>query len=184
MIINLFTAIPFIGPDLSVWIRGDYVIGDATLNRFFAFHVIAVPLVLVGLVAAHILALHEVGSNNPDGIEIKKHKDPVTHIPLDGIPFHPYYTVKDIVGVVVFLMVFSAMCSSRRIWAVISWNTTTLFLRIRCMTPGTYCSGLVLHAVLRHSARGAADVRLPVPRRGRHGRGGYDPVLPALAGQG
>jgi len=109
VIINLFTAIPFVGPDISVWIRGDYVIGDATLNRFFAFHVIAVPLVLVGLVAAHILALHEVGSNNPDGIEIKKHKDPVTHIPLDGIPFHPYYTVKDIVGVVVFLMVFSAV---------------------------------------------------------------------------
>ena len=109
VIINLFTAIPFIGPDISVWIRGDYVIGDATLNRFFAFHVIAVPLVLVGLVAAHVLALHEVGSNNPDGVEIKKYKDPVTHIPLDGIPFHPYYTVKDIVGVVVFLMVFSAI---------------------------------------------------------------------------
>ncbi|MDO8891706.1 MAG: cytochrome bc complex cytochrome b subunit [Sulfurimicrobium sp.] len=109
VIINLFTAIPVIGPDLSVWIRGDYVIGDATLNRFFAFHVIAVPLVLVGLVAAHIIALHEVGSNNPDGIEIKKNKDPVTHIPLDGIPFHPYYSVKDIVGVVVFLMVFTAI---------------------------------------------------------------------------
>ncbi|MBU0593067.1 MAG: cytochrome bc complex cytochrome b subunit [Pseudomonadota bacterium] len=109
VIINLFTAIPFVGPDLSVWIRGDYVIGDATLNRFFAFHVIAVPLVLLGLVVAHIIALHEVGSNNPDGIEIKKNKDPVTHIPLDGIPFHPYYSVKDIVGVVVFLMVFSAI---------------------------------------------------------------------------
>ncbi len=109
VIINLFTAIPFVGPDISVWIRGDYVIGDATLNRFFAFHVIAVPLVLVGLVAAHIIALHEVGSNNPDGIEIKKNKDPVTHIPLDGIPFHPYYSVKDIVGVVVFLMVFTAI---------------------------------------------------------------------------
>ncbi len=109
VIINLFTAIPVVGPDLSVWIRGDYVIGDATLNRFFAFHVIAVPLVLVGLVAAHIIALHEVGSNNPDGIEIKKNKDPVTHIPLDGIPFHPYYSVKDIVGVVVFLMVFTAI---------------------------------------------------------------------------
>ncbi|MEN6587856.1 MAG: cytochrome bc complex cytochrome b subunit [Sulfuricella sp.] len=109
VIINLFTAIPFVGPDISVWIRGDYVIGDATLNRFFAFHVIAVPLVLLGLVVAHVLALHEVGSNNPDGIEIKKNKDPVTHIPLDGIPFHPYYTVKDIVGVVVFLMVFSAI---------------------------------------------------------------------------
>ena len=109
VIINLFTAVPIVGPDLSLWIRGDYVISDATLNRFFAFHVIAVPLVLLGLVVAHIIALHEVGSNNPDGVEIKKNKDPETHIPLDGIPFHPYYTVKDIVGVVVFLMVFSAI---------------------------------------------------------------------------
>jgi ubiquinol-cytochrome c reductase cytochrome b subunit len=109
VIVNLFAAVPFIGPDLAVWIRGDFVVSDATLNRFFAFHVIAVPLVLLGLVVAHIVALHEVGSNNPDGIEIKKHKDPKTGIPLDGIPFHPYYTVKDIVGVVVFLMVFSAI---------------------------------------------------------------------------
>ena len=107
VIVNIFAAIPFIGPDLAVWIRGDYSIGDATLNRFFAFHVIALPLVLIGLVAAHILALHEVGSNNPDGIEIKKNKDPKTGIPLDGIAFHPYYTVKDIVGVVVFLMIFT-----------------------------------------------------------------------------
>jgi len=109
VIVNLFSAVPFIGEELSLWIRGDFVISDATLNRFFAFHVIAVPLVLLGLVVAHIVALHEVGSNNPDGVEIKKHKDPVTHIPLDGIPFHPYYTVKDIAGVVVFLMVFSAI---------------------------------------------------------------------------
>jgi len=108
VIVNLFSAIPLIGPDLSLWLRGDFVVGDATLNRFFAFHVIAVPLVLVGLVAAHILALHEVGSNNPDGIEIKKHKD-ANGIPLDGIPFHPYYTVKDIVGTVVFLMVFTVI---------------------------------------------------------------------------
>jgi ubiquinol-cytochrome c reductase cytochrome b subunit len=106
VIVNLFSAIPLIGPDLSVWLRGDYVVGDATLNRFFSFHVIAMPLVLIGLVAAHVLALHEVGSNNPDGVEIKKKKDE-RGIPLDGIPFHPYYTVKDIVGVVVFLMVFS-----------------------------------------------------------------------------
>jgi ubiquinol-cytochrome c reductase cytochrome b subunit len=106
VIINLFSAIPFIGPDLSLWIRGDYVIADATLNRFFAMHVIAIPLVLLGLVVAHLLALHEVGSNNPDGIEIKKHKD-ANGVPLDGIPFHPYYTVKDILGVVVFLIVFA-----------------------------------------------------------------------------
>jgi ubiquinol-cytochrome c reductase cytochrome b subunit len=109
VIVNLFTSIPFIGPDVSLWLRGDFTISDATLNRFFAFHVIALPLVLLGLVVAHIIALHEVGSNNPDGIEIKKYKDPKTGIPLDGIPFHPYYTVKDIVGVVVFLIVFSAI---------------------------------------------------------------------------
>ena len=108
VIVNLFSAIPIIGPDLSVVIRGDYVVSDATLNRFFSFHVIAVPLVLIGLVAAHIVALHEVGSNNPDGVEIKKKKD-AKGIPLDGIPFHPYYTVKDIVGVVGFLFVFSVI---------------------------------------------------------------------------
>ena len=109
VIVNLFGAVPFIGPDLALWIRGDYVISDATLNRFFAFHVIAVPLVLLGLVAAHLVALHEVGSNNPDGIEIKKKKNPATGVPLDGIPFHPYYTVKDILGVIVFLMVFTVI---------------------------------------------------------------------------
>jgi ubiquinol-cytochrome c reductase cytochrome b subunit len=109
VIVNLASAIPVIGPDLAIWVRGDFVVGDATLNRFFSFHVIALPLVLLGLVAAHILALHEVGSNNPDGIDIKENKDPKTGIPLDGIPFHPYYTVHDIFGVVVFLMVFSAI---------------------------------------------------------------------------
>ena len=106
VIVNLFSAIPVIGPDLSIVIRGDFVVSDATLNRFFSFHVIAVPLILIGLVAAHIVALHEVGSNNPDGVEIKKKKGADGH-PLDGIPFHPYYTVKDIVGVVGFLIVFS-----------------------------------------------------------------------------
>ena len=106
VIVNLFAALPIIGEDLSIWIRGDYVVSDATLNRFFAFHVIALPLVILGLVAAHILALHEVGSNNPDGIEIKENKDE-KGIPRDGIPFHPFYTVHDIFWVVVFLMVFS-----------------------------------------------------------------------------
>ncbi len=106
VIVNLFSAIPVIGPDLSVVIRGDFVVSDATLNRFFSFHVIAVPLILIGLVAAHIVALHEVGSNNPDGVEIKKKKDAQGR-PLDGIPFHPYYSVKDIVGVVGFLIFFS-----------------------------------------------------------------------------
>ena len=109
VIINLFAAIPFIGPDLSLLIRGDYVVGDATLNRFFAFHVIAVPLVLIGLVVAHLLTLHDVGSNNPDGVDIKKHKDPKTGIPLDGVPFHPYYTVHDLIGVSVFLLIFAAI---------------------------------------------------------------------------
>ncbi len=105
VIISLFGAIPVIGADLTEWIRGDYLISGITLNRFFALHVVAVPIVLLALVVLHILALHEVGSNNPDGVDIKKHKDE-NGIPLDGIPFHPYYTVKDIVGVIVFLFVF------------------------------------------------------------------------------
>ncbi|MCX7225008.1 MAG: cytochrome bc complex cytochrome b subunit [Burkholderiales bacterium] len=108
VIVNLFSAIPFIGPDLALLIRGDFVVGDATLNRFFSFHVIAVPLVLLGLVVAHIIALHEVGSNNPDGVEIKAKRD-ASGKPLDGIPFHPYYTVHDIFAVSVFLMVFTAI---------------------------------------------------------------------------
>jgi ubiquinol-cytochrome c reductase cytochrome b subunit len=107
VIISLFGAIPFVGEGLALWIRGDYVVSDVTLNRFFAFHVIALPLVLVGLVFVHIVALHQVGSNNPDGIEIKKKKDPQTGKPLDGIPFHPYYSVKDTMGVVAFLILFS-----------------------------------------------------------------------------
>lgn len=105
VIINLFGAIPFIGEDLSIWIRGDYVVSDATLNRFFALHVIALPFVIAGLVVAHILALHEVGSNNPDGVDIKKNKG-ADGLPVDGIPFHPYYTVKDLVGVCVFFLFF------------------------------------------------------------------------------
>ena len=107
VIVNLFAAVPGIGEDLSTWVRGDYVISDATLNRFFAFHFL-LPFVLAALVFVHIVALHKVGSNNPDGIEIKANKDE-NGIPRDGIPFHPYYTVKDIVGVTVFLAVFSAV---------------------------------------------------------------------------
>jgi len=106
VIINLFGAIPKIGEPLTQWIRGDYFISDATLNRFFALHVIAVPLALLGLVLLHLVALRENGSNNPDGIEIKKNKD-ANGKPLDGIPFHPYYTVKDIFGVGMFLILFS-----------------------------------------------------------------------------
>ncbi|WP_312290251.1 cytochrome b [Stutzerimonas nitrititolerans] len=108
VIISLFGAIPVIGGDLTQWIRGDYLISGITLNRFFALHVIALPIVILGLVVLHILALHEVGSNNPLGVDIKKNKDEAG-VPLDGIPFHPYYTVKDIVGVVVFLFVFCAV---------------------------------------------------------------------------
>jgi ubiquinol-cytochrome c reductase cytochrome b subunit len=108
VIVNLFGAIPFIGPDLSLWIRGDYVVSDATLNRFFSFHVIAIPLVLLGLVVAHLIALHEVGSNNPDGIEVKEKLDAAGK-PLDAIPSHPYYTVHDLFGVSVFLVIFSAI---------------------------------------------------------------------------
>jgi len=107
VIISLFGALPFgIGDALAVWIRGDFVVSDATLNRFFSFHVIVLPLVILGLVGAHIMALHEVGSNNPDGVEIKQRKN-ADGIPLDGIPFHPYYTVKDIMGVAAFLFVFA-----------------------------------------------------------------------------
>ncbi|MEK7989802.1 MAG: cytochrome bc complex cytochrome b subunit [Thiotrichaceae bacterium] len=106
VIISLFGAIPYIGDHITLWIRGDFVVSDATLNRFFALHVIAVPIALLGLVVVHIFALHDVGSNNPDGIEIKKNKDE-NGIPKDGIPFHPYYTVKDIFGVMVFGMLFA-----------------------------------------------------------------------------
>jgi ubiquinol-cytochrome c reductase cytochrome b subunit len=109
VIVSMIGAIPVIGETLSNWLLGDFMLSDAALNRFFAYHVVTLPVLLVTLVVVHILALHEVGSSNPDGIEIKKYKDPVTHIPLDGIPFHPYYTVKDIFGVIVFLIVFSAI---------------------------------------------------------------------------
>jgi ubiquinol-cytochrome c reductase cytochrome b subunit len=106
VIISLFGAIPVVGEFLSTMIRGDFVVSDITLNRFFSLHVIALPFAIAGLVVLHIIALHEVGSNNPDGVDIKKHKGADGH-PLDGIPFHPYYTVKDSVGIVVFLMLFS-----------------------------------------------------------------------------
>jgi len=108
VIISLFSAIPVVGEQLTTWIRGDFVIGDATLNRFFALHVVALPFVLVGLVIAHLMALHHVGSNNPDGIEIKANKNAEGN-PADGIPFHPYYTVKDLFGVGVFLILFAGV---------------------------------------------------------------------------
>ena len=109
VIISMFGAIPLIGDTLSHWLLGDFTLSDAALNRFFAYHVVTLPILLVTLVFVHILALHEVGSNNPDGIEIKKNRDPQTNIPVDGIPFHPYYSVKDIFGVIGFLIVFCAI---------------------------------------------------------------------------
>ena len=108
VIISLFATIPFVGEDLAQWIRGDFLISGITLNRFFALHVVALPIVILALVVLHIIALHEVGSNNPDGIDIKDKKDE-TGKPLDGIPFHPYYTVKDLVGIAIFLFVFAAV---------------------------------------------------------------------------
>ncbi len=106
VIMSMVGAIPVIGEPLKDMILGDFMLSDAALNRFFAYHVVTLPIMLIALVVVHILALHEVGSNNPDGIEIKKNRDPKTNIPLDGIPFHPYYTVKDIFGVMMFLIVF------------------------------------------------------------------------------
>ena len=108
VIISLFGAIPIVGADLAQWIRGDYLVSGVTLNRFFALHVVALPLLIVALVVLHILALHEVGSNNPDGIDIRRLRD-ADGKPLDGIAFHPYYTVKDLLGVAVFLFVFSTV---------------------------------------------------------------------------
>ncbi|MHC8441803.1 MAG: cytochrome b [Candidatus Eutrophobiaceae bacterium] len=108
VIISLYSALPFIGEDVSLLIRGDYVVSDVTLNRFFSLHVIAFPLLICGMVGFHIMTLHERGSNNPDGIEIKDNKD-ANGIPVDGIRFHPYYTVKDMFGAVVFLIIFFAV---------------------------------------------------------------------------
>lgn len=106
VIVNLFSTIPWVGPDIAIWLRGDFAVSDATLTRFFALHVSAIPLAILALVALHLMALHEVGSNNPDGVEIKDHKD-ADGKPLDGVPFHPYYTVKDIWGSVAFLFLFA-----------------------------------------------------------------------------
>jgi quinol-cytochrome oxidoreductase complex cytochrome b subunit len=189
VIVNLFSAIPFVGPDLSLWIRGDYVVSDVTLNRFFAFHVIAIPLVLVGLVVAHLVALHEVGSNNPDGIEIKAKKDE-NGIPLDGIPFHPYYSVHDFFGVCVFLMVFALI-------VFFAPEMGGYFLESNNFVPATRCrrrrtsrrSGT--SRVLRDAARDhrpvqdRADDRDRAARRARAGaRARQVEARPAGAGRG
>jgi ubiquinol-cytochrome c reductase cytochrome b subunit len=108
VITSLFGAIPYVGDTLVTWLRGDFTVANATLQRFFALHVIGVPLLLLFLVFLHLVALHTVGSNNPEGIDIKKHLDEKGK-PLDGIPFHPYYTVKDLVAILVFLIGFFAV---------------------------------------------------------------------------
>ena len=175
VIVNLFSAVPFIGPDLSLLIRGDYVVGDATLNRFFSFHVIAVPLVLLGLVAAHIIALHEVGSNNPDGVEIKDSKDARGH-PVDGIPFHPYYTVHDIYAVSVFLFIFSAVLFFAPEGGGYFLEFNNFIEANPLKTPAAHRAGVVLHAVLLDAAR---DHRPDGQRPGDHPRarrGAGDPA--------
>ena len=180
VIVNLFSAVPFIGPDLSLLIRGDYVVGDATLNRFFSFHVIAVPLVLLGLVVAHVIALHEVGSNNPDGVEIKEKKDAGGN-PLDGIPFHPYYTVHDIYAVVrvpVHLQRGAVLRARRR---RLLPRVQQLHRGQSAEDAGAHRAGLVLHAVLFDAAR---DDRPDGRRAGRHRRplgGAGDPARAAFA---
>jgi len=207
VIINLFGTVPFIGPDLVTWIQGDFVPGDATLNRLFSLHVIALPFVLVGLVFAHILALHEVGSNNPDGIEIKKNKDPETGIPKDGIPFHPYYTVKDLVGVAGFLILFSAVIfympdGSRRVvragdglpdpvlrshllyagWRRLLPRAAELHAGESGQHARAHHASLVFRHLLRDVARDAVLRRHPNLGRHRHVWCGCDFVLPAVAG--
>ena len=189
VIVNLFGTIPGIGPGLVLWIRGDYAIADATLNRFFALHVAAVPLALLLLVALHLVALHESGSNNPDGIEIKE-KLGADGKPLDGIPFHPYYTVKDLVGVGVFFVLL----------AIVVFFVPTLgglFLEPENFEPANPLSTpaeihpvwyftpyyAILRAVPNKGARGAADVAggvgVPVPALARSLAGEVD-ALPRL----
>ena len=176
VIISLFGAIPVVGEDLAQWIRGDFLISGITLNRFFALHVIALPIVLLGLVVLHILALHEVGSNNPDGVDIKKKKDE-NGVPLDGIAFHPYYTVKDIVGVVVFLFIFCTV-----IFFFPEMGGYFLEAQLRdgqpVQDPRAHRSGLVLHPVLRDPPRGSGQA----DGRGGDGCGDRRAVRPAVAG--
>ncbi|OYX10868.1 MAG: cytochrome b [Acidovorax sp. 32-64-7] len=153
VIVNLFAAIPFVGPDLALLIRGDFVVGDATLNRFFSFHVIAVPLVLLGLVVAHLLALHDVGSNNPDGVEIKAPNAPkdAKGKPLDGVPFHPYYTVHDIFALSMFLMAFTMLraITSEMMYALIACVVAGALIGVvKGKLPGFLKAGVVVAALV------------------------------------
>jgi len=147
VIISLFGAIPVVGEDIVTWIRGDYLISGVTLNRFFALHVVALPIVLLALVVLHILALHEVGSNNPDGVEIKKNKGP-DGIPLDGIRFHPYYSVHDVQAIAVFLFVFCAIMFFMPEMGGFFLEYANFEEANALKTPDPYCPCLVLHAVL------------------------------------
>ena len=177
VIISLFGALPIVGDELALWIRGDFVVSDVTLNRFFSLHVIAFPLVLCGLVGAHLIALHEVGSNNPDGIEIKNYKD-ADGIPLDGIPFHPYYTVKDIVGVVVFLIIFCAVVFFQTRDGRLFSRSKQFYPRRPAQDTGTHSAGVVFHPVLCHFAGRAEPGRWCC----RHGRGNVAVLFSPLAG--
>ena len=149
VIVSLFGAIPVIGAGLVEWIRGDYFISDITLNRFFAFHVVAVPLALLLLVVVHILALHTTGSLNPDGIEIKEKKGP-NGVPLDGVAFHPFHTSKDLVAIIAFA---DRLCRGPVLRAG-DGRVLPGARQLRAGQPaedaGAHCAGVVLHALLRH----------------------------------
>ena len=164
-------------------IRGDYLVSGITLNRFFALHVIALPLVIVGLVVLHLVALHEVGSNNPDGIEIKDRKDEAGQ-PLDGIPFHPYYTVKDLVGVGVFLFVFCAVIFYFPEGGGYFLETPNFEPANSLKTPEHIAPVWVFHAVLRDVAGRELSLvrgRCQVLGRGGDGVGDRHPVRVAMA---
>ena len=155
MIVDLFGTIPVIGPALVEWIRGDYGIADATLNRFFALHVVALPLALLLLVVLHLVALHEVGSNNPDGIEIKRSSGRRTASRSTASRSIPYYTVKDTFGLAVFLLLF---CGDGVLRADLR-RPVPRGAELRAGEPAhdaaAHLAGLVLHALLRDAARGA-----------------------------
>ena len=154
VIVNLFGTLPVIGPDLVEWIRGDYGISDATLNRFFSLHVIAVPLALLLLVTLHIVALHTVGSNNPDGIEIKDKVD-AHGKPLDGIPFHPYYTVKDLLSVGTFLVIFASVLFFAPTFGGLFLETGQFRACESHVDSRAHRARLVLRSLLRDPACGA-----------------------------
>ena len=181
VIVNLFATIPFIGPDLAEWVRGDYLVSDATLNRFFAFHVIALPLALAGLIMCHLVALHEVGSNNPDGIEIKDTKDKKTGIPLDGIPFHPYYTVKDLIGLSVFLIVFASIIFFAPEMGGYFLEANNFVPANPLVTPSHIAPSLVFHPLLFDLESSSTHLRKSISRSGGNGVICIDLLLCALA---